>query len=78
VVEDAAVLELKHYQADKLELVAAQVKTTAALVVLVVLLVSPKEYAAAAAETVGWADRVTIAGAISHGLLYILVQMDWY
>jgi hypothetical protein len=52
-VEDAAVLELKHYQADKLEQAEVQVKTTAVLVVLVVLLVSRTESAGAAAETVG-------------------------
>ena len=71
-------MEVKRRLVDKLEQVAAQVKTTVVLVVLVVILVLHKEYVAAAVETVGWADRVTIAEVISHGLLYILVQTDWY
>jgi hypothetical protein len=53
VVEVVVVLEIKPVQVDKLAQAVARVKTTAVLVVLAAMLVPPKEYAVAEAETVG-------------------------
>ena len=46
-------MEIKRSQVDKLEQVAAQVKTTVVRVVLVVILVPLKEYAVVVVEEVG-------------------------